>query len=82
MDDIFKNFEEYNPNKKHKILIVFYMLCNKNLNPIVTELFIRGRRPNISLVSIRQSYFTLPKNVKLNSIHYFTLFYFTNHGNL
>ena len=48
MDDIYKNIEEYNPNKKRKILIVFDdmiadMLSNKKLNPIVTELFIRGR---------------------------------------
>ena len=53
MDDILKNIEEYNPNKKHKILIVFDdiiadiladMLSNKNLNPILTELFIKGRK--------------------------------------
>ena len=60
MDDIYKNIEEYNPNKKHKILIVFddmiaNMISNKKLNPIVTELFIRGRKPNISLVFITQS---------------------------
>ena len=57
MDDIYKNIEEYNPNKKHKILIVFDdiiadMLSNKKLNPIVTELFIRDRKLNISLVFI------------------------------
>ena len=47
MDDIYKNSEEYNPNKKRKILIVFDdmiadMLSNGKFNPIVTELFIRG----------------------------------------
>ena len=57
MDAIYKNIEEYNPNKKRKILIVFDdtiadMLSNKKLNPIVTELFIRGRKLNISLVFI------------------------------
>ena len=57
MDNIYKNIEEYNPNKKRKILIVFDdtiadMLSNKKLNPIVTELFIRGRKLNISLVFI------------------------------
>ena len=43
MDDICKNIEEYNPNKKHKILIVFdaNMLRNENLSPRVTELFVR-----------------------------------------
>ena len=54
MDDIYKNIEEYNPNKERKILIVFDnmiadMRSNKKLNPIVTELFIRGRKLNISL---------------------------------
>ena len=53
MDDIYKNIEEYNPNKERKILIVFDdmyadMLSNKKLNPILTELFIRGRKLNIS----------------------------------
>ena len=55
MDDIYKNIEEYNPNKKRKILIVFDdmiadMLSNKKLNLIVTELFIRGKKLNISLI--------------------------------
>ena len=54
MDDIFKNFEEYKPNKKLKVLIVFddmitNVLSNKKLNRIVTELFIKGRKLNISL---------------------------------
>ena len=44
---------------------------NKNLNPIVTELFIRGRRWNISLVFIAKSYFVVPKNIRLNYIYYF-----------
>ena len=66
MDDIYKNIEEYNPNKKRKILIVFDdmiadMVSNKKLNPIVTELFIRGRKLNISLF-ITQSYFCCAKN--------------------
>ena len=57
MDDLYENIEEYNPNKKCKILIVFddviaIMLNNKKHNPAVTELFIRGRKLNISLVFI------------------------------
>ena len=61
MDDIFKNIEEYNPNKQRKILIAFDvmiadMLSNKALNPIVTELFIRGRKLDIYLDFIIQSY--------------------------
>ena len=72
MDDICKNIEEYNPNKQRKILIVFDdmiadMLSNKKFNPIVTELFIRGRKLNISLIFITQSYFA----VILNSAHNF-----------
>ena len=72
------NTEDYNPNKKRKILIVFDdiiadMLSNKKLNPIVTELFVRGRKLNISLVFITQSYFSVPKNIRLNSTHYFIM---------
>ena len=57
MDDICKSIEEYKPNKKRQILIVFDnmiadMLSNKKLNAIVTELFIRGKKPNIFLALI------------------------------
>ena len=73
-----KNIEEYNPNKKQKILIVFddmiaNMLSNNKLNSIVTDLFIRRRKINISLAFITQSYFALPKNIRLNSTHYFVM---------
>ena len=47
------------------------MLNNKNLNPIVTELFIRDRKLNISFVFITQSYFAVPKDIRLNSTHFF-----------
>ena len=78
MNDIYKNTEEYNPNKKRKILIVFDdmiadMLNNKKFNSIVIELFIKGRKLNISLIFITQSYFTVPKTIKLNSTHYFVI---------
>ena len=57
MQDVYKNIEEYNPGKKRKVLIVFDdmiddVINNKNLNPIVTELFIRGRELNISIIII------------------------------
>ena len=57
MDDVSRNIEEYNPNKKQKILIVFDdiiadMLSNKKLNPILTELFLTERKLDISLVYI------------------------------
>ena len=45
------------------------MLSNEKLNPIVTELFIRRRKLNISLVFITQSYLDVPKNIRLNSTH-------------
>ena len=66
------------PNKEHKILIVFDdtiadMLSSKNLNPVVTRLFIRGRKLNISLVFINYSYFGLAKTFTLNSTHYFIM---------
>ena len=47
------------------------MVNHKNLNSLVTELFIRGRKLNISLVFIRQSYFKVPKDVRLNTTHFF-----------
>ena len=73
VDDIYENFEDYNPSKKKKVLIVFNDMiadieANKKMNPIVTELFLRGRKPNISVVFISQSYFKVPKTIKLNVI--------------
>ena len=67
MQEVYKNIEDYNTGKKRKILIVFDdmiadMINNKRLYPTVTELFIRGRKLNISIVFITQSYF-----VRLNS---------------
>ena len=49
------------------------MINNKKLNPVVTELFIRGRKIKISIVFIMQSYFKVPKDVRLNSTHFFIL---------
>ena len=76
MHDVHKNIDEYNPDKENKILIFFDdmiadMIHNKQLNSIVTELFIRGRKLNISLVFITQSYFKVPKDVMLNTSHVF-----------
>ena len=75
MRDFYKNINYYNPNKENKILIVFDdmiadMINNKKLNSIVTELFIRGRKLNISLVFITQSYFKIPKDIRLNTNHF------------
>ena len=49
------------------------MINNKRLNPIVTELFIRGRKVGISIAFITQSYFKVPKDVRLNSTHFFIM---------
>ena len=76
MHDVYKNIDEYNLDKENKILIAFDdiiadMICNKKLNSIVTELFIRGRKLNISLVFITQSYLKVSKDVRLNTSHLF-----------
>ena len=78
MHDVYKNIDHYNPDKENKILIVFDdmiadMIDNKKLNSIITELFIRSRKQNISLVFITQSYFKVPKDVRLNTIHFFLM---------
>ena len=78
MQDVYKNIEDYNRRKKRKMLIVFDdmiadMINNKKLNPVVTDLFIRGKKLNISIVFITQSYFKASKNVRLNSTHYFIM---------
>ena len=75
MYDVYKNIDEYSIDKERNILIVFDdmtadIIKNKKLNSIVTELFIRGRKLNISLVFITQSYFKVPKNIKLNTTHF------------
>ena len=76
MHDVYKNINYYNPYKENKILIVFDdmiadMVHKKKLDSITTELFIRGRKLNISLVFITQSYFKVPKDVKINTTHFF-----------
>ena len=66
MEDVYKYTENYHPGKKRTILMVFDnmiadMINNKKLNPVVTELFIRGRKLDISIVFITQSYFKVRK---------------------
>ena len=82
MDDIYKNIEEYNPNKKRKASTVFddmitNMLIDKKLNPTETQLFIRGKKLKISLVFITQSYFAVPKN----QAKFYALFFFIKISN-
>ena len=76
MQDAYKNIKENNLGKKRKVLIVFDdmvadMICNKKLNPIVTELFIKGRKLNISIFFITKSYFKVQKEVRLNTKYFF-----------
>ena len=76
MYDVYKNIDDHNPDKENKILIVLDdmiadMIHNRKLNLIVTELFIKGRKLNISFVFITQSYFKVPKDVRLNTTHFF-----------
>ena len=76
MRNVYKNIDEYNPDKENKILIAFDdmiadMSDNKKLNSTVAELFIRGRKLNISIVFITQPYFRVPKDVRLNTAHFF-----------
>ena len=78
MQDVYKNIEEYNVDTKRKILIVFDdmiadMINNKKLYLVVTELFIRGRKLIISIVSITQSCFKVPKGVRLNPTYIFII---------
>ena len=80
MQDVYKNVEDYNPIKKRKVLIIFDdmiadMINNNKLNAIVTELFIRGRKLNISIVFITQSYFKVP--IKC-TIKFYTFFHYEN----
>ena len=75
MDDVYENIDDCNPSRKTKILIVFGdmiedIMTNKKFRVIIKELFIRCRKLNISLVFITQSYFFVPKDVRLNSTHY------------
>ena len=76
MHDVYKNINYFNTNKENKILIFFGdmiadMIHNKKLDSIGAELFIRGRKLNISLAFITQSYFKVPKDVRLNTTHFF-----------
>ena len=75
MDDVYENIHDYNSSRKREILIVFDdtiadIMTNKKFQTIIKELFIRCRKLNISLVFITQSYFSFPKDVRLNSRHY------------
>ena len=76
MRNVYRTIRDYNLDKESKILIVFdYLIADmthkKKLNSIVTELFIRRRKFNISLVFVTQSYFKVTKDVRLNTTYFF-----------
>ena len=78
IDDVYENLEDYNPTRKRKVLIVLddmtaNMEANKKLSPIVTELFLRGRKLNISFVFVSKSYFKVFRTTRLNAAHYFIM---------
>ena len=75
VDDFYDNIDDYNRNRKRKILIVFDdmiadIMSNIKFQAVLKKLFIRCRKLNISLVFTTQSYFSIPKVVRLNSTHY------------
>ena len=75
MDDILSNIEDYNKKRRRKILIVFddmisHVMSDKKAQQIIKDLFIRCRKLNISLCFLTQSYFSVPKDVRLNCTHY------------
>ena len=75
IENVYKNIDDYNVENDRKILTVFEdmivdMKNSNKLNPVVIELFIRGRKLNTSLVFITQSFFDVPKNVRLNATHF------------
>ena len=75
MDDVYENIHDHNANRARRILIAFDDMIediksNQKFQAIIQELFIRCRKLNISLVFITQSYFSVPKDVRLNLTHY------------
>ena len=74
MDDVSNNIDDYNPKTETKNLIVFDdtiadIMANNKCQAIIKKPFIRCRNVNTSLVFITQSYFKVPQDVRLNSIH-------------
>ena len=74
-DDVYENINDYNSNRQRKILIEFHdmitdIMTNKKFQVIIKEPFIRCRKLTTSIVFITQCYFSVPKDVRLNSTHY------------
>ena len=78
MDDVYEDIDNYNPKSDKKVLIVFDdmiadTMTNKKFQAIIKELFIRYIKLNVSLVFITKSYISVPKDVRLNTTHYFIM---------
>ena len=75
IDDAYQNLEDYNTTTKKRVLIVFDDMIadkesNKKLSLNVTEMFLRGRKLNISLAFMSESCFKVPKTIRINATHY------------
>ena len=75
MDDVYENIDDYNPNRKRKVLIVFDdmiadIMTNKKIQVIIKKIFIRCRKLNISLECITKSYFSVQKKCQIKLVHY------------
>ena len=74
MNDILENIEDYNKKRKRKVLIVFdymisHVMSDKKAQQVLKEFFTRSRRLNVGLCFLTQSYFSVPKDVRLNCTH-------------
>ena len=76
MDDVYNNIDDYNPNRRRRIILIVFddmiddVMTIKKFQAIIKELFTRCRKFNLSLEFIAQSYFSIPREVRLNSTHY------------
>ena len=73
MDDVYENIHDYHSSRKILIVLddmIVDIMINKKFQSIIKELFIRCRKLNVSRVFITQAYFSVPKDVRLNSTHY------------
>ena len=78
IDHVYEHLEDFNPTKERKVLVVFDDMIvdkepNKKLSSIVTELLLKQKSLTVPLVFISPSYFKVPKTIRLNRVHYFTI---------
>ena len=75
MQDVYKNMERYNPSRKCNVLLFFDniiadVISNKKLSSVVTELFLREKKLNVSTVFITQSYFQVSRDIRVICTHF------------